>query len=112
MRISGIGQMFAQAVALASGMAGAAAQAADPVIEFCNANLDHYFVTISAAEADGIDRGAAGPGWHRTARVFGAYADAARRRPTPSRSAASTATSPRAVPIRTSTPRIRSSARR
>ncbi|MBK7473423.1 MAG: hypothetical protein IPI73_25080 [Betaproteobacteria bacterium] len=39
--------MFAPAVALAFGMAGAAAQAADPVIEFYNANLDHYFVTIS-----------------------------------------------------------------
>lgn len=76
MRIMEIGQLFAPAVALAFGMAAASALAAEPVIEFYNANLDHYFVTISVAEADGIDRGAAGPGWHRTARVFGAYADA------------------------------------
>jgi len=55
----------------------ASASAADPVIEFYNADLDHYFITASASEAGGIDDGAAGPGWHRTARVFGAYSDAA-----------------------------------
>ena len=48
-----------------------AARAAEPVIEFYNALLNHYFITISSIEAAGIDRGAAGPGWHRTARVFG-----------------------------------------
>jgi len=65
------------AFALAFGVAGASAHAADPVFEFYNAILDHYFLTISATEADTIDRGEAGPGWHRTARVFGAHADAA-----------------------------------
>jgi hypothetical protein len=55
----------------------APAAAALPVVEFYNALLDHYFITINAAEALGIEQGAAGPGWHRTARVFGAYADAA-----------------------------------
>ena len=32
------------------------------MIEFYNANLNHYFLTISASEASGIDNGAAGPG--------------------------------------------------
>ena len=77
MHISRKTRGFGQAVALALGAAVAPAQAAEPVIEFYNALLDHYFVTISAAEAAGIDTGAAGPGWHRTARVFGAWADAA-----------------------------------
>jgi hypothetical protein len=45
--------------------ASTTALAADPVIEFYNANLNHYFLTISASEASGIDSGAAGPGWHR-----------------------------------------------
>ena len=61
---------------LAAGSA-APVTAALPVVEFYNALLDHYFITIDAAEAAGIDQGTAGPGWHRTARVFGAYADAA-----------------------------------
>jgi len=63
------------ALLLAAGSAAPAA-AALPVVEFYNALLDHYFITIDVAEAAGIDHGAAGPGWHRTARVFGAYADA------------------------------------
>jgi len=50
------------------------ALAAEPVVEFYNALLDHYFLTINPAEAAGIDAGAAGPGWHRTARAFGGYA--------------------------------------
>ena len=36
------------------------------VVEFRNAVLGHYFMTASAAEAAGIDAGAAGPGWSRT----------------------------------------------
>ena len=66
---------FAGALALC--WASTAANAADPVVEFYNVLLNHYFITIDAAEAQGIDQGAAGPGWHRTARVFGAYAAAA-----------------------------------
>jgi hypothetical protein len=54
-------------------LAARAAFAAQPVIEFYNVNLDHYFITIFPEEATGIDNGTAGPGWHRTARVFGAY---------------------------------------
>jgi hypothetical protein len=62
---------------LATSMGSVAANAVSPVIEFYNVTLNHYFATISAAEAAAIDSGTAGPGWHRTARVFGAYPDAA-----------------------------------
>jgi hypothetical protein len=61
---------------LATSIASVGAGAASPVVEFYNAALNHYFVTISATEAAAIDSGSAGPGWHRTARVFGAYPDA------------------------------------
>ncbi|MBK9609735.1 MAG: hypothetical protein IPO58_26415 [Betaproteobacteria bacterium] len=44
-----------------------------PVIEFYNVNLQHYFITASAAEAAGIDAGAAGPGWQRTGGDFRAW---------------------------------------
>ena len=40
------------------------------VIEFYNVNLDHYFITASAAEAAAIDSGSAGPGWSRTSGTF------------------------------------------
>ena len=71
-------RMSSVALGITLGLAASpAARAAESVIEFYNATLNHYFITISAAEANGIDQGAAGPGWHRTARVFGAYADAA-----------------------------------
>jgi Repeat of unknown function (DUF5648) len=63
--------------ALIGCLATSAAPAAEPVIEFYNTILNHYFITIDANEAGAIDQGSAGPGWHRTARVFGAYADAA-----------------------------------
>ncbi|MEP7084904.1 MAG: hypothetical protein ABI854_09220, partial [Betaproteobacteria bacterium] len=43
------------------------------VYEFYNQNLKHYFRTSSAAEAIGIDNGAAGPGWVRTGDNFTAY---------------------------------------
>lgn len=43
------------------------------VIEFYNTDLDHYFMTASQAEADGIDQGAAGPGWIRTGESFLAW---------------------------------------
>ena len=41
--------------------------------EFFNTNLRHYFRTSSAAEAAGVDNGAAGPGWIRTGDNFFAY---------------------------------------
>lgn len=44
------------------------------VYEFYNTTLRHYFRTANAAEAAGIDRGAAGPGWVRTGDNFYAYA--------------------------------------
>ena len=62
------------AIGLLTGLTSLAVNAAEPVIEFYNAILNHYFMTIVPEEAAGIDNGAAGPGWHRTARVFGAYA--------------------------------------
>lgn len=43
------------------------------VYEFYNTTLKHYFRTSSAAEADGIDHGSAGPGWVRTGDNFFAY---------------------------------------
>ena len=43
------------------------------VVEFYNTVLDHYFITAAAEEADGIDRGAAGPGWSRTGYSFRAW---------------------------------------
>ena len=45
------------------------------VVEFYNSTLNHYFMTINAAEAAGIDNGAAGPGWSRTGVTFTAWAD-------------------------------------
>ena len=53
-----------------------AASAAAPnteAVEFYNVRLKHYFVTANAAEARGIDVGAAGPGWVRTGRSFQAW---------------------------------------
>lgn len=43
---------------------------ASTVIEFYNAELDHYFITGSSKEAAIIDRGAAGHGWVRTGNTF------------------------------------------
>ena len=40
------------------------------VVEFYNANLDHYFITADQNEATGIDNGSAGPGWNRTGYSF------------------------------------------
>ena len=41
-----------------------------PLVEYHNDILGHYFTTYDGAEAQGIDRGAAGPGWRRTAQSF------------------------------------------
>lgn len=41
-----------------------------PAQEFFHAALSHYFMTASAAEAGGIDAGAAGAGWLRTGLAF------------------------------------------
>ena len=43
------------------------------VWEFYNTTLNHYFITADAGEANGIDSGAAGPGWSRTDHTFKAY---------------------------------------
>jgi hypothetical protein len=43
------------------------------VYEFYNTTLRHYFRTASAAEANAIDHGSAGPGWVRTGDDFLAY---------------------------------------
>lgn len=45
------------------------------VIEFYNSALNHYFMTISAAEATAIDNGSAGPGWSRTGVTFTGWPD-------------------------------------
>ncbi len=41
--------------------------------EFYNVNLNHYFITADSGEANGIDSGAAGPGWSRTGYTFKSY---------------------------------------
>lgn len=64
------------AAALWAGSAACAlaqAPAAALVVEFYHPALDHYFLTATASEAEGIDRGAAGVGWIRTGRGFRAY---------------------------------------
>lgn len=43
------------------------------VIEFHNTILDHYFIAADPGEIDGIDHGAAGPGWERTGEAFKAW---------------------------------------
>jgi hypothetical protein len=43
------------------------------VWEFHNSILQHYFIAASETEAQGIDQGAAGPGWSRTGQSFLAY---------------------------------------
>lgn len=45
-------------------------------VEFYNVNLKHYFMTADAAEAAGIDSGAAGAGWVRTGALIPAFAKA------------------------------------
>jgi uncharacterized protein (DUF1800 family) len=62
------------AVALVA--SSAAAEPTATAVEFYNANLGHYFVTATAAEAAIVDSGGAGPGWSRTGGTFGAYARA------------------------------------
>ena len=46
------------------------AGSAQTVVEFYNANLDHYFLTSDPGEAAAIDAGSAGPGWRRTGHTF------------------------------------------
>jgi len=45
-------------------------QAVPDIVEFENVNLKHFFIGYDNAEARGIDRGAAGPGWTRTSQSF------------------------------------------
>jgi Repeat of unknown function (DUF5648) len=47
--------------------------AVDAVVEFFNADLNHYFITASALEVDLIGYGAAGPGWKQTGLGFYAF---------------------------------------
>lgn len=64
------------ALALFAAMPVAYASQVDAV-EFYQPDIGHYFVTASASEASGIDRGLAGPGWVRTGRAFAVWNDAA-----------------------------------
>ncbi|MEO8536097.1 MAG: sialidase family protein [Betaproteobacteria bacterium] len=54
----------------------AGAAAAVTVVEYYNPTLDHYFITLIAAEIDALDSGRIA-GWGRTGLVFDAYATAA-----------------------------------
>lgn len=65
------------AAALASGLS-LAAVAAGPdteAVEYYNLATNHYFITATAAEANMIEGGSAGPGWVRTGRSFPAWID-------------------------------------
>jgi hypothetical protein len=53
-----------------SSLANAAVPPETEAVEFYNTTNKHYFVTASAGEALGIDKGAAGAGWIRTGRSF------------------------------------------
>jgi hypothetical protein len=44
-----------------------------PVIEYFNVGLGHYFLAMNPAEMAAIDAGSAGPGWVRTGFSFDAY---------------------------------------
>ena len=44
----------------------------DPVIEYYNASLDHYFITASQPDIDALDSNRT-PGWSRTGESFPAY---------------------------------------
>lgn len=50
------------------------AAAREPVVEFYNVDLDHYFLTIKPSDIAAIESGLAGPGWVRTGLAFLAYA--------------------------------------
>ena len=52
---------------------GSALATSQPVLEFFNTSLNHYFITADTAEAAAIDAGAAGPGWQRTGSGFRAW---------------------------------------
>jgi hypothetical protein len=43
------------------------------MVEYYNARLDHYFMTVEGAEALGLDTTAAGTDWKRTGRAFGTW---------------------------------------
>ncbi|KAB2840761.1 MAG: hypothetical protein F9K47_12855 [Burkholderiales bacterium] len=45
-----------------------------PAWEFFNTQLNHYFITAGAGEAQAIDSGSAGGGWVRTGLTFDVYA--------------------------------------
>ncbi len=51
----------------------APAQGDAGVVEFYNTILGHYFMAAGPGEVDGIDHGAAGPGWERTGESFKAW---------------------------------------
>lgn len=44
-----------------------------PAWEFYNTQLNHYFITAGAGEAQTLDSGGAGPGWTRTGLSFDVY---------------------------------------
>ncbi|HTP47087.1 MAG TPA: hypothetical protein VMQ50_09240 [Casimicrobiaceae bacterium] len=53
-------------------LAGGAPNATASVVEYYDANLDHYFMTQSASEIQALDAGMF-PGWVRTSSAFPAY---------------------------------------
>ncbi len=105
---------LALALASLSALLAPIVQALEPTaqaVEFYNATLNHYFVTAFPEEAAALDKGVPVAGWTRTGVAWNVWKDAARRHDRSARCAASSARRTRDR-TRTSTPRMRPSARR
>lgn len=63
------------ALSATGGTAAGAATATVQVVEYYNAELDHYFITWIAAEIANLDAGITPSRWTRTGRVFKAFAN-------------------------------------
>ncbi|MHB8725458.1 MAG: choice-of-anchor D domain-containing protein [Casimicrobiaceae bacterium] len=68
-------QLASLAIMQISGIATTTTTSKVQVIEFYNASLDHYFISINPQEISDLDSGVH-PGWTRTGLTFNAYAAA------------------------------------
>jgi len=62
--------LLGDSAAPASATTASSGATGDVVVEFYNANLDHYFITADSNEVAALDSGNAGPGWARTGYSF------------------------------------------
>lgn len=72
-RILGVSCLFSAACFSTLAPAFPAPARPEPVIEFYNVDLGHYFLTIDPADVAAIEAGYAGPGWVKTGLAFTAY---------------------------------------